>query len=291
MNAKQIYKEVAALTSEGCVENREGFWASLNLALAEVGRIDPVKQYLTVGHFPPPAVYRLPKPCTVTSDAPLTVSALTSAAIALSGFGSGKLSLFCDGAFVEEKTLSGDGFTYRRSVETLCGKACAEVTLVLTSTGEMVLDSLILYERMGKESEAEIPLDGSYTVYAADRLAEDFGGFSGDILKKGSPSQTAPKEVILNGNSLMIANGCRGVYEVGYFRAPVTVTEDNSEEELDVKKECEHLLPYLTAYYCCLEDDDPRAEDFLGRYREAREFYEKRRVPLSAAGVEDRYGW
>ncbi len=292
MNAIQIYQEVAALTSEGRMASDAVFYASLNRALAEVGRLDPIKAYRTVGHFPPPAVFRLTKPVTVTANSPLTVSADDVAAFALSAFGKGSLAVLCDGQLSEEMTFDEGGKAdIRRSVKTLMGGSRAEVTLIFTSTEELDLVSLVLYGRMTAACDEAIPPDERYLCYDMKSADARFLYFTGEIVKDRQELLDARDEVRLENGKVMIDRACRGVYEIGYARASGRVTEENKEDEVDVGNESEHLLPLLTAYYCCLEDGDARAEALFARYEDERRRYEGRRVSSGGSAVEDRYGW
>lgn len=290
MNAIQVYQEVADLVSEGRLDSEGAFYASLNRALDEVGRIDPMKKTFTIRHFPLPAVFRLPKPCTVSATSPLTVTALSSAAFALSGCGTGKLSIFSGGRMREEAVFSENKpFLLCRSVKALCGKSRAELTFVFSSEENLVLESFAVYER-APEEESEIPLDAEYTVYPVEKSVSDFLSFTGSISKDRFDMPDG-NEVIFEDDALLIDNTCRGLYEIGYTCLPERAAKENAGQPIAIKKELQHLIPLLTAYYVCMEDSDARANLFLARYKEELLRYQNERPFPAQSCVTDVWGW
>ena len=288
MNGVQVYREVSALISEGHIESEGSLRASLNRALAEVGRIHPRKDYLTVRHFPLPTVFRLSMPREVNKDTPLTVSADSCEGFWLKGGGRGEVFVSSGDQLLFHESLCGAPFDLARSLAALCGKERAPLSLVFRSDEEMVIEELVLYEKL---YGGEIPKHSAYKRYRLGEREEGFLSFSGECRKNRLPLAEENDEVLLERDSVLILSKASGIYEIGYYAAPRAVTKENEEMLLDISADLYDLVILLTAYYACLEAGDARAEAFLARYKASSDAYRNSLHFALNETVEDCKGW
>ena len=287
MNAKDVYREVSAMISQGHIESEGVFRASLNRALCEIGRLYPEKRVLTLRHFERPAVFRLSMPREVTKESPLTVNALSCKEIVFRGSGRGEVLLTFGGRLLYSEVLDGLPFSFKRTLASLGGDGEGELLLLFRTDTCMVLEELVLYDRVGV-SEKET--NGNYTVYRMIEALPSFISFSGECYKNRLPI-AAGKELILDGDCILIDSDACGVYEIGCYAAPKAVTKENENEALDLSCELLFLVPLLTAYYAALEAEDIRTEDYLKRYAEARDLFRNSSRFAVNDTVEDVRGW
>ena len=288
MNAKEVYRAVSDMIAQGFVESEGALRASLNRSLAEIGHCYPRKQFLTLRHFPLPCVFRLPLPRVVEKESPLTVSALSCEGIFCKGSGRGELLITSNGVLLQRKVLDGLPFSFAQTLLSLGKEKVTELTLLFRSEDGMVLEELVLYEKLdGREP----PSDGQYAIYSMATHLPGFVSFSGECRKNGISISKDGGELILDGDTVRILSDTRGVYEIGCYAAPKPVTDQNENDALDLSAELFHLVTLLTAYYACVEAEDARAEDFLARYQEAAKEYRHRYLFEASETVEDVRGW
>ena len=287
MNAKDVYREVSAMISQGHIESEGVFRASLNRALSEIGRLYPKKQLLTLRHFERPAVFRLSMPREVTKDAPLTVSALSCKEIVFRGSGRGEVLLTFGGRLLYSEVLDGLPFSFERTSASLGIEGEGDLMLLFRSDTCMVLEELVLYDRVGSSSRTT---KGRYTVYRIAKELPSFISFSGEYYKNRL-SIAEGKELLLDGDSVLIDSDACGVYGIGCYAAPAAVTKESESDTLDLSAELLFLVPLLTAYYAALEAEDARAEDYLKRYKEARAAFRSRACFAVNDTVDDLRGW
>lgn len=288
MNAKQVYRAVSDMISQGYIESEASLRASLNRALAEIGRLLPQKQFLTLRHFRLPAVFRLPLPREVNKDAPLSVSAVACEGFFVKGSGRGEVLIYSKGTLLRQEVLDGLPFSIGRTLLSLGADKKSELSLFFHSESGMVLEELVLYE---KADEGEMLCDGHYVSYCMASLLPGFISFSGECRKNGLLFSADDDELILECDRVRIRSDAKGVYEIGCYAAPQTVTETNENRTLDLSAELLPLLPLLTAYYACLEAEDSRAKEFLARYQEAKKDMRNTLLYAASETVEDVRGW
>ena len=223
MNAKDVYREVSAMISQGYMESEGAFRSSLNRALAEIGRLHPRKQFLTLRHFERPSVFRLSMPREVTKDSPLTVSALSCKEVVLRGSGKGEMVLTWGGVLLHREALDGVPFTFQKTLASIGAEGEAEFVLLFRSDSTLVLEELVLYDKVGS---SERMAQGKYTVYRMAEEMPSFISFSGECYKNLLPI-TQGDEVVLDGDSVLIDSDACGVYKIGCYASPRFVTKEN----------------------------------------------------------------
>ncbi len=284
MNARDVYREVSAMISEGHMESKGSLRASLNRALSEIGHLYPQKKFVTLRHFGKPSLFRLPQPREVTKESPLTVSAFSCKDIVFRGSGRGEVFLTFGGKHLFSQTLDGLPFSFHKTLSSLDAEGDAELVLVFRSDYGMVLEELVLYDGIYEEKGKT---KGNHTIY---RMADEFISFSQECYKNGLP-MVKGGEVMLEGDCVLIDTNAQGVYEIGCYATPNAVTEKTESEDLDVSAELCYLVPLLTAYYACLEADDARADDFWARYEAAKKDLLNTARFATNDTVEDVRGW
>ncbi len=288
MKIKTIYEEVGALATEGRIDSKRGFYASLNRALSEINHLDPLVDKAEIRHFPPAPLFSFDLPRLVTAGEPLTVFAPDAGAFAFSLAGKGRVRVAIEGEIVEEILLTGKDFVYRRSVETLCGKKQAVVTLFFDSAERLIAESGVIWREMPVGTKEKIPLFSGETVYDMKKIDPRFLAFAGEL--RQNHRTLADPARFLSGGKVVLPNSAPGLYTVFYERAPLAVSDETEEEEIEIQGHLQHLVPLLTAYYYCVEDDNPKASAFLERYRLLSGGCRSKKSS-EGPGVENRCGW
>ena len=282
MNKNQVFSQVAALVGTGHMESESVYAAALSMALARLCREVPLKKSFHLGHFPPRPIYRLTKYREVTPSSPLTVSAVGVASFLAEGFGEGTLTVLSKGQAVKKISLKGE-FSHLVTAKELGEEAFCELTLLLGSDTHLVLKALSLFDRVVEKKAC-----GEVVTYFAPDYAPDFLAFDGSIYKNREAIPDG--EVLFRSDTLTLSAEARGVYEVGYYVACPSAEALSGEEAFCVKREVEHLVPLLTAYYVLLEDGNSLCEAYLTAYREGLEHY-RQGIPCRDEAVGDLYGW
>lgn len=287
MNAIEVYREVSAMISQGYIESESALRASLNRALAEIGRLYPRKQFLTLRHMRSPSVFRLAVPREVKKESPLTVSALACKKIVFRGSGQGEVLITRGGKTLWKEALDGLPFLFDRVFSSSDDLNEEETMLLFRTESGMVLEELVLYHEIAEEA---CGYRGKYRLYRMAEELPSFVSFSGECYKNRLLIESGD-ELILENDSVLIDADAMGVYEIGCYAAPKVVTEENEGDTLDLSADLLFLVPLLTAYYACLEAEDARADDFLTRYEKSRDAFRKTARFSRQDTVEDVRGW
>ncbi len=309
MKIQQVYNEVAALCTEGKIDSRRAFYASLNRALSEINRLDPLEKVCELRHYPPPLLFGFDTPRMVTPGEPLTFTFSRTAAFAFAVAGTGRVRAAVDDSLAETVSFPGEAaegtgtlfcpkpagglerpVLYRRRTVSLSGKASARITLTFDTDGLLVLESGAFYGAAREEDGDDVPLYARETCYDLAKIDGCFLSFTGKVLRNGKKWEVPPEKLSSSGR-VTLPNDSPGLYTVCYYRSPGEASADRAQEELELRYELQHLAPILTAYYYCLEDDNPKAEAFLARYRSLSEGLERRSRSSEGEGVRDCRGW
>lgn len=185
MTVKTVYDEVAALCTEGRIDNEAGFFAALNRALAEVNELEPMTNEL----------------------------------------------------FLEYEAPQANGTERSYDMEAL-DASCLRVIAVYNENG---------------------------------------GGGAHKIRTVG--------------NTVFLSGPNSGLYRVLYEKAPPYYDSAKKEASLGVRRKLYPLVVLLTAYYICVEDENPKADAFLARYRALSEEVVRQGRLFREESVHNRYGW
>jgi len=109
--------------------------------------------------------------------------------------------------------------------------------------------------------------------YDIAELADDFIGFSASPIFGEAPSEGKSgtlflyegRDYVIKGSKILFLKG--GNVKIYYLRRARVLTEDNTEDALDIHPAAESLLPLLTASYLWLDDRGELATHYLTLYR------------------------
>lgn len=284
MNALQVMEEVVSLCSLGKLTSERVFYASLNRALGEIGQYAPKKTWETVYHALPMPFFALSNTVTVTPRSPYRVSADSIHAYSISAYGEGTVTVTVNGERVREVSLTKGGvISLAKTVKEDFSKESGEVTVSFGTKSKLFVTALALYGTPCEQSVVYSP----YYRYPVSKFTHRFLSFTGDTMRYGRKFDNADATLRFSDDAVEIVFEKDGIYEVGYFALPDTVTHETREEELYVREDAKCLVPLLTAYYYALEDGNEMADAFLARYCDAR----SRIAREQNESVSDVYGW
>lgn len=107
--------------------------------------------------------------------------------------------------------------------------------------------------------------DESHRRYDLKKSDERFLAFlSPPRCDQSSPIQGA----FTFGTEIFIPKGYTGYVFIEYKRSPEIISYSTADTELDVAKECEHLVGLLVAAYLLLDGNEALADYYMNLYRE-----------------------
>lgn len=99
------------------------------------------------------------------------------------------------------------------------------------------------------------------------------------------------KDCRICGDILYLPSDFEGEVNILYKRRPGALTVDSPDEEIDIPKSAENLLPLLVASFLWLDDDPDKAQYYMQLYREEMTRL-KRYIPSDIGGsYQDVTGW
>ena len=288
MTTKQLYDDIRSMGFDRRNTNSEAdaervFTSAVNRAQETLATLFPLYEQVTLA----PSDFL---PCMEERDLHLgahekkSLSAENARAYALSVRGSGVISVFANGLIFARHRVDSLLTFHTFSGNLLKNSA---LTLTLESGDEsLLLRGVRVYDL----PSAPLEKQGAFTVYRLDALAE--GGVSLD-----TPPVDQAGYVLKENQDYRVENGL--FYLSDRIAGALTLTVrrtprrfDMGEEAPDVREECAHLLPLLTASYAWLDDDREKALFYLAMYREslARTVKNGRTAGVSG-GYRTENGW
>lgn len=161
------------------------------------------------------------------------------------------------GSLTREEEFDGDMLPLR-------GSFTREATL--TFLGEYSYDvySLSVFQSVRGPREEDIPIYGEERIYdLIDAIPDLLGIYSAPRDERGCELPG----VYIQGGALHLPEDFEGKVFIKYKRAPYVATGDDMEEEIDLPRETEELLPLLVASYLWLDDDAEKAQYYMSLYR------------------------
>lgn len=131
-----------------------------------------------------------------------------------------------------------------------------------------------------------------FTDYDVEALRGDFRAFGDRPARLGSLLLAEGRDYTVDGSRLRLIRGRgAGDLEIRYYRRPRRFSADNLEEELDLPKDAEHLLPLLLASYLWIDDRSDLATYYLGLYRTELAEARRSRYAHAGGGYAVKNGW
>lgn len=144
----------------------------------------------------------------------------------------------------------------------LCQYIDEDFTLTVTSDFPFTIHSIFHTESNIKKDEA--PNSLGEREYRLHDIRGDFGGPVG--VARDEYNRWIKSSRIMSG-VLYVPYNYTGQISLDYKVIPPTVSLDFKDEELDIRAELTHLIPWLTAAFLSLDDDEARASQYFSLYR------------------------
>ena len=124
---------------------------------------------------------------------------------------------------------------------------------------------LATFDTIDSDREEDIPFYESNAVYDLSKRVSDF--HSAIELPEDRNGKKIENSSVCN-TILVLPYLYSGQINLKYRASAPIVSPDESESEIDIPKEIEHLVPLLAAAYVWLDDDSDKAQYYMSLYRE-----------------------
>ena len=254
MTTKQVMESVAALGFESDIIEKELFFSSANRALSLIFTDREITKTVKVSRETPDIVSYVPS---YRHNGKSYTLPLRGRAYSFTSTGVGKCTVR-DGYHEYSIDLSGNmsehrGFLSDGGDITFFGEYAFTVYHLTCFAVKMC------------ENVSDIP------IYDGDDFI-DFGSMYGDFLAFTSlPTDgegKAVKGVCVSDGRIYLPRDVSGELTVRYRRTHKNITSDNLTGLIDLPRECEVLLPLLTASFMWLDDDAEKAQYYMALYRD-----------------------
>ena len=249
-------QDVAALAFEGGISDEDLFILSANRALGFIYSERAVTKEAVISYEAPSVLFYLPSYRHTGGDT--TVFSLPGAAYSFKSSGHG----FCtvkDGHKTETFELIGNTTEHRG---------------FLTEGGEISFFGdysfsvyhLASFESAVSSDTRDIVIYDEEEKLDVRRHLPDFLSFT--ALPTNAKGNLIPKSSVREGY-IYLPRGFLGEIRVTYRCSPPALSLFAKDENIDIPKDAEPLLPLLTASFMMLDDDPSKAEYYMILYREA----------------------
>ena len=156
------------------------------------------------------------------------------------------------------REISGDGGIYR-------GFISGEGSISFHGDYRYTVYSLALFDSLVSPDAADIPI--AYPEYEIDLPGRIPNFLAIASLPYGKDGR-AVRGARIVGSKLYLPRDVTGEIRLLYRRSPKRIVSD-SKEDIDVPRECECLLPLLTASFMWIDDDAEVAQYYMALYKNA----------------------
>ncbi len=172
----------------------------------------------------------------------------------VSGLGS---YIITAGAMREEHSFDGEMVEVR-------ARLSAPGSIIFSGEYAYDIYSLAEFDSIRGPRPSDIPIYGEHRCYTLEEICPDFLGTHS--LPRGRTGAIITGADI-SGGVMRLPYSYYGEVLLTYRRAPYVASGDDMEEEIDISREVEELLPLLVASYLWLDDDSDKAQYYMSLYR------------------------
>ena len=169
-----------------------------------------------------------------------------------------------------------------------CGLINGDATFTFSGETTYSVYNFFLYPDFYSDRQEDIPTSSGCEEYCASEIVSDYLSPLG---APKTPSGSQIKGARVYSDKIILPSDYNGEVLLDYKKAPPRVSEDSPEDEIDIPKDREHLLPLLTAAYIWLDDDSEKAYYYMSLYREGMAALKVYNPPSVDVGVDDVLGW
>lgn len=277
MTVNDIMKEVAALGFESEIEGSDSFFTSLRRAVDMLYRDREL--YRTKSFFqsiPSPSYFEevIFSPGGEAIERELT---------------QGAYSFYISGS--AECTLkSEDGATVFscRDGERRAGYVDSDTVLTLHSDLPFTVHRFSHFRNLLAKSEEDIPTGKRYREYSLRSLFPDFMSAVGEA-KDGEGHSISGAAI--STDSLIMPSSYVGEVRITYRAAPPEIDRNNTDADIKLPRDSEHLVALLVASFMWLDDDSEKAYYYASLYREGINALKRSRERQGSTAFHDVTGW
>ncbi len=255
MTLQQLMNSVSALGFESNIENTRIFYEAASRALDILYTDREVKKSTLVTRLSAPVCGIIPQYLHIGGDKSISYK-LHGAAYSFCTVGEGSFAVF-DGDKTRTENFRG-AREHRGIIES--GEA------IITFYGELVFEvsEIATFSSLISHDPELVPLYSELFVIDMKRECPDFLALSGEVVTPTGEIIPAEEE-----------NGC--VYILSDYMGPVRISYRckcpdisaiSADTELKIPRECEALLPFLTASLIWLDDDADKAQYYMAIYKD-----------------------
>ncbi len=279
MTLKQVESEVLGLMFEEEFDNASAFYDSLNRAMAQIA----TERDLVSEH----KIYKpnlIPKELTEhihhRSDESIKLD-FKCKALSFTLNGKGKV-LFTDGKTVFQEDFSGG--------TNIVKKIASSGSLSVEFKGEYDYDiiNLATYSFLLSESTQDVESYSQYKEYDIKKSDPLFISF---ISMPRNEINEIIEEVQISGSIIKIPISYEGFINIRYKKRPEFITPSDYDKNLDVSRECEHLLALLTAAYLLSDDNRELSAYYMTLYRDGISAVKLYNRVFTGVAYKDVLGW
>lgn len=259
MTANEIYNYVCHLGFNSEVESKDGYYAALNIAIEQVNKIRPIQKLLRIDRIkesPITTLSELERDTEGKYTAALT-SEVGAASVYMEYCGTCKVTINNK----EYELTSTDSYSV---LNVILEGAPKEIEITAESDYAFKIRNIAVFGRLkGKDEAFEY---GEYEEYDLGKITHE--RFDGLVKIESAPGVTVTPgdKICVYRNRLCIARDDETDYTVFYRCRPKKVTKDNEDEDIEIDRESEFLVPLLTSYYVWLDDDPQKAAQYRNEY-------------------------
>ena len=255
MTLNELKNDVAKLGFESYIEDEDCFIASANRALSLIYVDRPVSKTALIS-------FRGPRPTLVRehiehrSGEVISIS-FKGKAISFRTSGNGTC-VIKDDTGSSETVLSADGQLVKRLI-------FGNGTVTFSGPYYFTVRNLAVYEDRIGDKVTDIPEYSAFKELRPEDYCDDFRAFSSQpYTKDGKPID----ELKLVDGKIIAPYDYAGEFYLTYYKSPRPISKDLPNGTIEISKECEVMLPLLTASFMWLDDDAAKAQYYMSLYRD-----------------------
>ena len=255
MTLQQLMNSVSALGFESNIENTRIFYEAASRALDVLYTDRAITKTVLITRLCPPVCKIIPEYLHTGADKSISYK-MRGAAYSFCTVGEGSYAVF-DGDKTRTESFRGT-LEHRGIIES--GEA------IITFFGELMFEvsEIAVFGSLISHDPSLVPLYSELFIIDMKSRYPDFLSLSCEIKKPSGEVIPANEEDGL----VYILSDYTGPIKASYRCKSPDISVMDSDTELKIPRECEALLPFLTASFIWLDDDAGKAQYYMAIYRE-----------------------
>ena len=255
MTLNELKNDVAKLGFESYIEDEECFLASANRALSLIYTDRPVTKSAIIS-FRGPRITLVKEFIEHHSGEVITFN-FTGKAISFYSTGSG-ICIITDDVSSGEFVLSADRQLIKKIIR-------GNGSITFMGDYYFTVSNLAVFDDLIGNKQTDVPEYTPFKEVDPEDYCDDFRAFCSQPCDKYG---RAVDDVVLVDGRLRVPYDYRGELYLSYYKAPKPLDKSRPDSLIEISKECEPMLPLLTAAFMWLDDDAAKAQYYMSLYRD-----------------------